>query len=113
MEVNEYLELTANEKIQFIQTVLEGMQTTRHNTNVSYTLKQRKRKTAGMRCCGDHQPNGRLTYIDELQRTDIQSTKVYYLCKCDCGNYFEALYEPILKKNKRSCGCHNKKIKNQ
>lgn len=39
MEVNEYLELATDEKIQFIQTVLEGMQTTRHNTNVSYTLK--------------------------------------------------------------------------
>ena len=39
MEVNEYLKLTADEKIQFIQKVLKDMQTIRHNTNVSYTLK--------------------------------------------------------------------------
>ena len=112
MEVNEYLELTANEKIQFIQTVLEGMQTTRRNTNVSYTLKQRKRKTAGMRYCGDHQPNGRLMYVDELSRTDIQSAKVYYLCKCDCGNWHICRSDAFGKGSTDggcySCGCLNK-----
>ena len=112
MEINEYLNLTFEQKIQFIQQVLENIQTVRHNPNVSYTLKQRKRKTTSVKYCGDHQPHGRLTYVDELSRADIKSTKGYYLCKCDCGNWHICRSDAFNKEQTNggcySCGCLNK-----
>lgn len=68
----------------------------------------RQRKTKNMKNRGDKQPNGKLTYIDELKRTDKNITNLYYLCLCDCGNWHILVNRHFDDEGTISCGCHRK-----
>ena len=37
-----------------------------------------------------------------------KNNRVYWKCKCDCGNFVNVLAYNLTKKQTRSCGCYNK-----
>lgn len=37
-----------------------------------------------------------------------KNNRVYWKCKCDCGNFINVLAYNLTKKQTRSCGCYNK-----
>ena len=49
---------------------------------------------------------GRLTVIDQAERT--RCGKVRWLCMCDCGGYTKSQASNLLSGNTQSCGCYNK-----
>lgn len=49
---------------------------------------------------------GRLTAIKPIGRKD-NDTHIYWLCKCDCGNFHEVNTTNLTKGNVQSCGCLN------
>lgn len=68
----------------------------------------RLRKTANMKIIGFKQPHGRLTFIEELRRIDKKVTNLYYLCICDCGNWYILTNRHFDQENMISCGCYRK-----
>lgn len=68
----------------------------------------RQRRTKNMKKIGDKQVNGRLTFVEELKRTDKNITNFYYLCICDCGNWKIIENHNFDKKKIISCGCYRK-----
>ena len=61
-----------------------------------------------MKIFGYKQPNGKLTFIDELKRTDKDITNFYYLCTCECGNWYILTNRHFDKEDTISCGCYRK-----
>lgn len=37
-----------------------------------------------------------------------KNNRIYWRCKCDCGNFLNVLSYSLIKKQTRSCGCYNK-----
>lgn len=112
VSLEQYLNFSDKEKFEFYQKIIQQMSFYRHNLNCIYEKKVRERKTSAMKQLGAHQKNGRLTFIDELQRKDIKDKKIYYLCVCDCGNWHICRSDAFSKENTSggcfSCGCLNK-----
>ena len=50
---------------------------------------------------------GRLEVISvsKRERTSSGSIKIYFNCKCDCGNYTEVVYQLLKSGKTKSCGC--------
>ena len=68
----------------------------------------RQTKTRNMKERGFKQPNGKLTFIDELRRVDKKVTNFYYLCTCECGNWYILTNRHFDKEDSISCGCYKK-----
>ncbi len=51
----------------------------------------------------------RLTIENFYVKFANDKKQIYTKCICDCGNEIETPFEPILKCNKRSCGCESKR----
>lgn len=112
VSLEEYLKFTSDEQDNFYKQILMNNKAVTHNSDCSYTRKNRKRKSSTMKAFGDHQATGRLMFVDELKRKDIQNNKVYYLCLCDCGTWYICRSDAFNKKSTNggcfSCGCLNK-----
>lgn len=56
---------------------------------------------------------GKLTVIKRANNHKMPSgqTKTMWLCKCDCGNEVEIMYEHIVSSHTTSCGCKGGKFK--
>lgn len=112
MNISDYLQLNLSEKEEFFKEVVRNKKTRTVKENIEYTVKQRKRKTSAVKKIGFHQKEGHLTFIEELERKDIKSKKLYYLCLCDCGNWHICRSDAFGKENTKggcfSCGCLNK-----
>ena len=112
VSLEEYLQFTPDEQDNFYKLVLMSSKAVIHNKDCSYTHKNRKRKSSAMKALGEHQTTGRLMFVDELERKDIQSSKAYYLCLCDCGTWHICRSDAFNKGNTNggcfSCGCLNK-----
>lgn len=73
--------------------------------------------TAGeTKSCGSHQAKdiinekfGRLTVIKRVEDDKHQNAR--WLCKCDCGNFTEALGISLRNGRTKSCGCLLKEVK--
>lgn len=50
---------------------------------------------------------GKLTALEPLEKR--KAKKVVWLCKCDCGNYYEIVGTSLTSGNAKSCGCLTKK----
>lgn len=98
--IEDYNLLSLEEKEKFFQELSI-------NGNV-YTKAIRQKKTKNMKQQGYKQPNGFLTFVDELKRIDKKITNFYYLCKCDCGNWYILTNTQFDKENMKSCGCYRK-----
>lgn len=76
--------------------------------NIELIPAERQTHTKNMQKRGNKQNNGRLTFIDELRRVDKKVTNFYYLCLCDCGNWFITINYHYSKEVSVSCGCKKK-----
>lgn len=45
-----------------------------------------------------------------IQRHHVDRGRVYYCCKCDCGNSVIVQYSHLINGNTKSCGCLQKKL---
>lgn len=66
-----------------------------------------------MKLPGEHQTApGRLMYVDEVRKDGENRKRSYYLCLCDCGNWYicrsDAFNTATTKNGCHSCGCLNK-----
>lgn len=52
---------------------------------------------------------GRLTVLEETNKRGV-SGSIYYLCRCDCGNYRIVNGTGMRNGSSSSCGCYNKEI---
>lgn len=48
---------------------------------------------------------GRLTVLYPCER---KNNKIYWLCKCNCGNYTKVIANSLINKKTKSCGCYTK-----
>lgn len=99
ISIEKYQQMTIDEKEKFY------LQIKKDNT---FTPAIRQKKTKNMKIFGYKQPNGRLTFIEELKRTDKNVTNFYYLCVCECGNYYILTNRHFDKNDMISCGCYRK-----
>ena len=53
---------------------------------------------------------GRLTVL-EITNQRTPGGRLYYCCRCDCGNTHLATYGELTRGNVTSCGCKNREIK--
>lgn len=108
---NDFLQMTDIEQQNFIDKITTTL-INKKSTAIKYKKAYRKRKTATAVPIGVHQINGRLLPVCELQRTDVQDKKYYYLCQCDCGNWTivrsDAFNNGQGSGGSASCGCLNK-----
>lgn len=105
--------MTEIEKQEFYKKIVQANPLSRKPEETQYQTFIRKRKNISNLTRGAHQPEpGRLTFINELTRKDIKSPKVYYLCICDCGNWYitrqDAFNKTVADGGAFSCGCLNK-----
>lgn len=95
----EYNNMSLEEKINFYSKI---------KSNMKFIPAKRERFTKNVPQKEEKQSGGRLTFIEELRRTDTQCTNFYYLCICDCGNWFITVNSNYLKNISESCGCKRK-----
>ena len=99
ISIKEYNELSDEDKENFYKAYSNGKE---------FIKAIRLRKTKNMKKQGYKQPNGNLTFVDELKRIDKKTTNFYYLCKCDCGNWYIIENGHFEKEDIKSCGCLRK-----
>lgn len=99
IDIKQYQTMSDEEKKIFYKKI---------NPNLDFEKAVRLRKTKNMKTEGFKQPNGRLTFIDELKRVDKQVTNFYYLCVCDCGNWTILTNRHFDAHTSISCGCFRK-----
>lgn len=94
-----YKNMSLKEKIDFYKKI---------KSDNDFIPAIRQTKTKNMKTEGYKQLNGRLTFIDELRRVDKKVTNFYYLCICDCGNWYILTNRHFDKEDMISCGCYRK-----
>lgn len=99
IDIKQYQTMSDEEKKIFYKKI---------NPDLDFEKAVRLRKTKNMKTEGFKQPNGRLTFIDELKRVDKQVTNFYYLCVCDCGNWTILTNRHFDAHTSISCGCFRK-----
>ena len=99
ISIEQYKKMSDEEKRTFYKKI---------NSDLDFEKAVRLRKTKNMKSEGFKQPNGRLTFIDELKRTDKKVTNFYYLCICDCGNWTILTNRHFDTETSISCGCFRK-----
>ena len=52
-----------------------------------------------------HQRFGKLTALEKYYDTTKENRKIYWKCKCDCGNICYILPTSLKSKSTQSCGC--------
>ena len=97
--LEQYEQMSKEEKINFY------LQIDKNNT---FEPAIRQRTTKNMKIKGQKQINGYLTFVDELKRTDKKVTNFYYLCICDCGNWYILTNRHFDKEDTISCGCYRR-----
>lgn len=99
VSIERYQQMTVDEKEKFYLQV---------KSDNTFTPAIRQKRTKNMKIFGYKQPNGRLTFIEELKRTDKDVTNFYYLCVCECGNYYILTNRHFDNGDTISCGCYRK-----
>lgn len=99
ISINDYEQMTDENKINFY---------TKIKSDNTFVKAVRQKRTKNMKEKGFKQSNGHLTFIDELKRTDKKVTNFYYLCVCDCGNWYILTNRHFDQEDMVSCGCYRK-----
>ena len=107
----QYLSMTEEEKrIFYIQIKKNSSQKT-VKEDIFYKTAERKRGTCSA-VFHQHQTQGRLMFIEELQQLNTTKSRFYYLCICDCGKWHicrsDAFFSSTANGGCWSCGCLNK-----
>lgn len=103
ISLEQYDNMSEEEKINFYNKISQSMSSTS-----TFIKAIRQKKTKNMKIRGFKQPNGRLTFIEELRRTDKHVTNFSYLCICECGNWYITTNRHFDKEDIVSCGCYRK-----
>ena len=99
ISIKQYKEMSLEEKISFYKEIKKDN---------DFIPAIREKKTKNLKTEGFKQNNGRLTFIDELRRIDKKVTNFYYLCVCECGNWYIVVNRHFDTENIISCGCYRK-----
>lgn len=103
VSLEQYNAMTEQEKENFFNKVSQSM-----SSSSTFIKAVRQKKTKNMKIKGYKQPNGRLTFIEELRRTDKHVTNFSYLCLCECGNWYITTNRHFDIEDTISCGCYRK-----
>ena len=100
LTIEDYNHLSLENKIKFYKEI---------KPNQDYEPAIRQKRTKNIKKQGYHQKeNGRLVFVEEIRRTDKKISNLFYLCKCDCGNWKIVKNNDFDNLGTISCGCYRK-----
>lgn len=99
--LEQYWSYSEEEKIQFYRKILDD--TPRSKNTTQYRTAIKLAPQARVPEINFHQPNGKLSFIAPLKRTDKNITSLFFLCLCDCGEWIILEANAFRREKQKNC----------